>query len=93
MAAWARQDTQDVKVINDDEEKENWSDDDEAHKGDEVQSYVCVWVLFEAGSDQNLWRVPPWIFWTWVLLHTPCLVFCDYTALHSHDNMGSYYTA
>lgn len=37
MAARVCQDTQDVKVTNDDEEKENWSDDDEAHKGNEVQ--------------------------------------------------------
>lgn len=42
MAALARQDTQDVKATNDDEEKENWSDDDEAHKGNKVQSYMCV---------------------------------------------------
>lgn len=44
MAARACRDTQDVKVTNDDEEKENWSDDDEAHKGDEVQSYIYVCV-------------------------------------------------
>lgn len=37
MAARAGQDTQDVKVTNDDEEKENWSDDDEGNK---VQSCV-----------------------------------------------------
>lgn len=30
---------QDVKVTNDDEEEENWSDDDEGNK---VQSPVCV---------------------------------------------------
>lgn len=42
MAARACQDIQDVKVTNDDEERENWSDDDVAHKGNEVQSCVCV---------------------------------------------------
>lgn len=43
MAAQACQDTQDVKVTNDDEEKGNWSDDDEAHKGNGVQfSNVCA---------------------------------------------------
>lgn len=31
------QDTQDVKVTNDDEERASRSDDDEAHKGNEVQ--------------------------------------------------------
>lgn len=55
---------QDVKVTNDNEEEENWSDDDEAQKGNKVQSHMCVCVLSEAGSDQNLWRTPPWIFWT-----------------------------
>lgn len=44
MAAWACQNTQDVKVT-DDEERENWSDDDRAHEHNKVQPvplYVCV---------------------------------------------------
>lgn len=82
----ACQDTQDVKVTNDDEEKENWNNHDEAYECDEV---VCV--LSEAGSDQNLWRNPPWIFWILVLLRTPCSVLANCTALYSHVNVGSYY--
>lgn len=59
MAARARPDTQDVKVTNDDEEKENWSDGDEAHKGNEVQSYMCAclvrgWKRSESVADPSL---------------------------------------
>lgn len=39
---------QDVRVTNDDEEMENWTDEDD---GVHVQ---CVCVATEAGSDQNL---------------------------------------
>lgn len=48
MAALARQNTQDVKVTNDDEEKENWSDHDDTYKHNKVQPYilyVCVTCL------------------------------------------------
>lgn len=38
-------DRQDVRVTNDDEERENWSDDDEARKGSKVQSYMSVCVV------------------------------------------------
>lgn len=61
MAARACQDTQDVKVTNDDEERESCSDDDEAHKGNEVQLYVCVcaflvrgWKRSESVADPSL---------------------------------------
>ncbi len=83
MAARARQDTQDVKVTNDDEEKENWSDDDEARKGNEAQSYMCAclvrsWKRSESVAD-------------------PSLDFLDMSlASHAllssrHINVGSYY--
>lgn len=41
IAMQACQDTQDVKVTNDEEKERSWSDDDEA-QGNKVQSYVCV---------------------------------------------------
>lgn len=45
MAAWACQDTRHAKVTNDDdEERENRSDYDEAHEGNEDRSYVCACV-------------------------------------------------
>lgn len=46
---------------------------------------MCVFT--EAGSDQNPWRTPPWIFWTWVLLHTPCSALADFPVLYSHTSV------
>lgn len=45
ITARARQDTQDVKVTNDDEERESWGDHDEARKGLIDVSLILVWKL------------------------------------------------
>lgn len=45
MVAGVCKDTQDVKVTDDDEDKEDWSGDDEAHKGNKIQC-VCVCVCY-----------------------------------------------